>query len=138
MPVEFGTPPRPSASTSPPAGTKRKPRAAAASSLPPAEQRSEGPSLSQARLDRISRPTDAWFRGKLTWLARLTDRKQWPDTTLLARLEALGRDAALLTHLVANPPSDMPGARWLLLEERLQGWRGQMDAIQETLTRRRR
>jgi len=149
MPVEFGTPERSSGSTSPRPRTKRTENDSSASS-PPATPRltarpqewerqgSEGPSLSQARLDRISRPTDAWFRGKLTWLARLTDREQWPDAVMQARIEALGQDAAALERLVRNPPPDLTGARWLLLEERLQSWRGQMDAITETLTRRRR
>lgn len=90
-------------------------------------------SLAQARLDRISQPTAAYWTSYVRWW-RSVPRM---DTEILTeRLAGISRDIEALCRLVATPPPEWTGAFFLSMESRLRGWQGQAAAISEEIARR--
>jgi hypothetical protein len=94
-------------------------------------------SLSQARLDRISRPTAVYYRSYLKWWLRMSsDPTTYDSPSLVERAYRLGPEIARLKRTVQHPPPLMSSADWLVLEDELQRLSAQMRAIEETLEKR--
>ena len=106
----------------------------------PETKRSEsdsGCSLAQARIDRISRPTTAYFRSYCKWFSRIvSDRENYPTPELIERAYELGAETPALERAVRHPPDTLPAAEWEQAEDRLQRLWGQQKAIEEALKTR--
>lgn len=92
-------------------------------------------SLSQAKLDRICRPTAVYHWSYFRWYIRLSmNRETYPAWEMKAYLQDdLGPEVCRLGQMVRNPPETMTGAEWEVLEDRWQRKQGQADALAAVL-----
>jgi hypothetical protein len=94
--------------------------------------------LSQAKLDRLCKPTATYHHSYFRWFTRLSlQRDRYPAREMKTQLQDVtGPEVCRLQWEVRHPPETMTAAEWEALEDRLRKLEGQMDALAAVLEMR--
>jgi hypothetical protein len=99
-------------------------------------EKTEPPPLlvSQARLNVIVQPSCEWYHQKTRWLRESLGLM---DQELAERIAGLIGSCSELKALLDLPPPEWDGVRWTVMHHRLNGWEGQLSALQTEQEKRR-
>lgn len=87
-------------------------------------------SLTQARLDAITRPTRTFYDAMVKWIGRFSASPTLYSTAVLKeRAEGLGAEAASLKLVALRPEESVTPEEWMKAKERLAWVSGQLAAI---------
>jgi hypothetical protein len=91
-------------------------------------------SVEAARLDLITNPPSDWHEQRIRWVCQAAG---WTGQQMQERYLALNHDALTLESLVKSPPPDWDGETYRTMYRRLQGWKGQLSALDWLMRGRR-